>query len=78
MPVSIIKTQEKRLFSEAKLIKMLETNTFKEIIKILSETDYSYSIISLDSELMYEEILISELKRDINLLEKYRKKQNKK
>lgn len=42
---------------------MLETNTFKEIIKILSETDYSYSIISLDSELMYEEILISELKR---------------
>lgn len=42
---------------------MLETNTFKEILKILNDTDYSYSIGSLDNETMHEEILSSELKR---------------
>ena len=39
LPVSIIKVQEKKLLTEQKLIKMLETNTSKEIIKILNDTD---------------------------------------
>ena len=49
LPVSIIKVQEKKLLTEQKLIKMLETNTSKEIIKILNDTDYSYSMIGKNS-----------------------------
>ena len=36
LPVSMIKVQEKKLLSEDRLIKMLETNSFKEILRILN------------------------------------------
>ena len=42
LPVSMIKVQEKKLLNEDRLIKMLETNSFKEILRILNDTDYSY------------------------------------
>ena len=66
LPVSIIKVQEKKLLTEQKLIKMLETNTSKEIIKILNDTDYSYSMIGITSDEMYENILVNETKRVYN------------
>ena len=37
LPVSMIKVQEKKLLSEDRLIKMLETNSFKEILRILND-----------------------------------------
>ena len=53
LPVSMIKVQEKKLLNEDRLIKMLETNSFKEILRILNDTDYSYSIVDL-AALKYE------------------------
>ena len=63
LPVSIIKVQEKKLLTEQKLIKMLETNTSKEIIKILNDTDYSYSIATTMQDDEYEKIINGELER---------------
>lgn len=77
LPVSIIKIQEKKLLSEYKLIKMLETNTSKEIIKILSETDYNYSMVGVTSDEMYEEILFNEVNRIYKFTRELAKKEEK-
>ena len=61
--VSMIKVQEKKLLSEDKLIKMLETNSFKEILRILNDTDYSYSIATITRDDEYEKIINGELER---------------
>jgi ATP synthase, subunit C len=63
LPVSMIKVQEKKLLSEDKLIKMLETNSFKEILRILNDTDYSYSIATITRDDEYEKIINGELER---------------
>lgn len=63
LPVSMIKVQEKKLLSEDRLIKMLETNSFKEILRILNDTDYSYSIATTTQDDEYEKIINGELER---------------
>lgn len=63
LTVSMIKVQEKKLLSEDKLIKMLETNSFKEILRILNDTDYSYSIATITRDDEYEKIINGELER---------------
>lgn len=63
LPVSMIKVQEKKLLNEDRLIKMLETNSFKEILRILNDTDYSYSIATTMQDDEYEKIINGELER---------------
>ena len=63
LPVSMIKVQEKKLLNEDRLIKMLETNSFKEILRILNDTDYSYSIAITMQDDEYEKIINGELER---------------
>ena len=63
LPVSMIKVQEKKLLNEDRLIKMLETNSFKEILRILNDTDYSYSIATTIQDDEYEKIINGELER---------------
>ena len=63
LPVSMIKVQEKKLLNEDRLIKMLETNSFKEILRILNDTDYSYSIATTMQDGEYEKIINGELER---------------
>ena len=63
LPVSMIKVQEKKLLNEDRLIKMLETNSFKEILRILNDTDYSYSIATTTQDDEYEKIINGELER---------------
>lgn len=63
LPVSIIKVQEKKLLSHQKLIRMLETNTSREILKILNDTDYTYSMVGVNNEEMYEDIFKNEINR---------------
>ena len=60
LPVSMIKVQEKKLLNEDRLIKMLETNSFKEILRILNDTD-SIATTMQDDE--YEKIINGELER---------------
>lgn len=63
LPVSMIKVQEKKLLNEDRLIKMLETNSFKEVLRILNDTDYSYSIATTMQDDEYEKIINGELER---------------
>lgn len=63
LPVSIIKIQEKKLLTEQKLIRMIETNTLKEILKTLNDTEYAFSMAGVTNDEMYEEILFNETKR---------------
>lgn len=77
LAASIIKVKEKKLLTEQKLIRMLEINTSKEILKILNDTDYSYSMLGITSEDMYEEILFKEMKRVYSFARELAKKDQK-
>lgn len=75
MPVSLVKIQEKKLLSEQKLLRILETGSSKEILKTLSETDYSNSMLGINNVLDYEEILINEIKRVFKFARELAKKE---
>lgn len=63
LPVSIVKIKEKKLLTEQKLIRMIETNTLKDILKTLNDTEYAFAMAGVTSDEMYEEILFNETKR---------------
>lgn len=63
---ALVKVREKKLLNHSRLIRMIEANTALDILKILSETDYSNSMVSVSKEQDYEQILSSELKKVYN------------
>lgn len=58
--VALIKMQEKKLFTTAKLNRMIDVQTASELFKLLSESDYSQSMLGVVKEEDYEKILIAE------------------
>lgn len=60
---ALVKVSEKKLLSMSKLMRMIDANTALDILKILSETDYSKSMAGVVREEDFEEILSNETKR---------------
>ncbi|WP_068268515.1 V-type ATPase subunit [Caviibacter abscessus] len=60
---ALVKVAEKKLLNSAKLMRMIDANTALDILKILSETDYSKSMAGVVKEEDYEEILSNEIKK---------------
>ena len=60
---ALVKIEEKKMLNKAKINRMIESNTALDILKILSETDYSKSMVGVTKEEDYENILSNELKR---------------
>ncbi|WP_073507782.1 V-type ATPase subunit [Streptobacillus notomytis] len=75
LPVSIIKIQEKKLLTEQKLIRMIETNTLKDILKTLNDTEYAFSMAGVTNDEMYEKILFNETKKVFNFVRELAKKE---
>lgn len=60
---TLVKVAEKKLLNSSKLMRMIDANTALDILKILSETDYSKSMVGVVREEDYEEILSNEIKK---------------
>lgn len=58
---ALIKIEEKKMLNKARLNRMIEANSLAEILKILSETEYSKSMANISKDEEYEKILINEL-----------------
>ena len=59
---------ETRLLSRPKIDRMIDADDIDEVIKLLSETEYSKSLIGINSANDYEKILSNELKRVYDLM----------
>lgn len=60
---ALVKVAEKKMLNSPKLMRMIDANTALDILKILSETDYSKSMAGVVREEDYEEILSNEIKK---------------
>lgn len=60
---ALIKVQEKKMLNSQKFDRMIEADTALEILRILSETDYNKSMVGINSETQYEQILEQELNK---------------
>ena len=60
---ALVKVSEKKLLSMSTLTRMIDANTAFDILKILSETDYSKSMAFVVREEDFEKILSNETKR---------------
>jgi V/A-type H+-transporting ATPase subunit C len=64
-----IKVLEKRLLAKSRLERMVEASDINEVIKILGETEYQYSIGLALAPSEYEKILSGEMKRVYRLMD---------
>ena len=58
-----VKVKEKKLLNKAKLNRMIDADSALDILKILSETDYSKSMAGVSDNNSFEEILKNESER---------------
>jgi len=64
-----IKVLEKRLLAKSRLERMVEASDINEVIKILGETEYQYSLGLATTPVEYEKILSGEMRRVYRLMD---------